>query len=302
MTTTWLLVAAIFFVIFLKRNWDDISQRDWTVDWQYLSIAFFFFFLNKLVAGVQWALITHYRQEANGPNFILYDICASFISGMALYIPGNYWNLAALYKLSTKRGESGLSTSVGIFYQVALNMWASGLVGLYALYNLYPLNIYYYLGAVLLLVCLPPVVLHPKIGKMLVGKFSKLPWLDTFVLKHEEPFKLQLFLIMPVANIVAGGVANFFLAKALFPGLANEIFLLMVSAWALAWIAGYITPIAPAGLGVREGVFVLFLKTYMASGLALVVTVASRIMLALVDFIFGSLALLWLRKLKHVPA
>jgi hypothetical protein len=57
-------------------------------------------------------------------------------------------------------------------------------------------------------------------------------------------------------------------------------------AFAVAWIAGYVTPGAPSGLGVREAVLVTLLGQTMAPEQALLVAVAFRLLTILGDLLF----------------
>jgi len=56
-----------------------------------------------------------------------------------------------------------------------------------------------------------------------------------------------------------------------------------VGAFALAWVAGFLFVIAPAGAGVREGVLVLGLSPVLEPGAALLVALASRVLLTVAD-------------------
>lgn len=70
----------------------------------------------------------------------------------------------------------------------------------------------------------------------------------------------------------------------------------LAAAFALAWVAGFFTPGAPAGIGIRETLMLLLLSFAYAPAQALVIVVAMRIATILADaliFLAGNTAL-WL--------
>lgn len=71
-------------------------------------------------------------------------------------------------------------------------------------------------------------------------------------------------------------------AKFIFD-VADSHLLMLVGAFALSWIAGYITPGAPAGLGVREAVLVSFLSPVLGGSTAVGLSLALRLATSLGD-------------------
>ncbi|HEY7803602.1 MAG TPA: hypothetical protein VIC30_04110 [Orrella sp.] len=105
----------------------------------------------------------------------------------------------------------------------------------------------------------------------------------------------------------AKSVAWAFLALVLFLWLSAAVFailldmvhdppsqwLLMMGAFVLAWLAGFVTPGAPAGVGVREMVLLVLLEGQVAPGLLLLAVLLGRLVTVLGDvwFFLGALAL-----------
>jgi uncharacterized membrane protein YbhN (UPF0104 family) len=67
--------------------------------------------------------------------------------------------------------------------------------------------------------------------------------------------------------------------------LSLEWLPVLVEAFALSWLAGFVAPGAPAGLGVREGVLVALLGPLLESALVLQIVVAFRLATLVGDFI-----------------
>jgi glycosyltransferase 2 family protein len=88
------------------------------------------------------------------------------------------------------------------------------------------------------------------------------------------------------------------MAHLLLPGTRHD-FPLLLTAFPLAWVAGFFAPGAPAGLGIRETLMLLILRTGYAEADALVIVVGARVATILGDvaaFLTGSLSLLLSRR------
>lgn len=78
------------------------------------------------------------------------------------------------------------------------------------------------------------------------------------------------------------GLAVVVLAHVLFPRAPHDDWLLIAS-FSLAWIVGFVTPGAPAGLGVREGLLLLMLAPVYSPAAASVLVIALRLATTLGD-------------------
>jgi uncharacterized membrane protein YbhN (UPF0104 family) len=93
------------------------------------------------------------------------------------------------------------------------------------------------------------------------------------------------------------------LALGLFPATPID-FALLTTAFALAWVVGFVTPGAPAGLGVREAVLLLLLAHGMGAANASLLILTLRIATTLGDmlcFILGLAVMPRARALRRAP-
>jgi len=72
------------------------------------------------------------------------------------------------------------------------------------------------------------------------------------------------------------GIGLILLAHFLLPGAPDDDWLL-IAVFALAWVVGFVTPGAPGGLGVREGLMLLMLAPVYTTTAASVLVIALRI-------------------------
>jgi len=77
------------------------------------------------------------------------------------------------------------------------------------------------------------------------------------------------------------------------PFLPNEADILMLMGlYAIAFSIGFITPFAPAGIGVREAVLFLGLLPYMPLEVVILVSIANRLLYLLAELFLASIAYL----------
>lgn len=104
-------------------------------------------------------------------------------------------------------------------------------------------------------------------------------------------------------NYLVIGLGLWLMARMLLPGAVQDAGLLC-AAFALAWVAGYFAPGAPAGFGIREGLMLGILRLSYPAPDALVLVIALRLATMLGDtlcFLGGYLMLLSSRTRAHRP-
>jgi hypothetical protein len=106
---------------------------------------------------------------------------------------------------------------------------------------------------------------------------------------------LRLTLLLTVSWVLLG--LHF---GALVQGLDVRVaspWLLGIGVFALAWVAGFLIIIAPAGAGVREAALVLGFAAVLPAGAVLTVAVLSRVLFVLADLLLAAVLVLarWIR-------
>ena len=89
-----------------------------------------------------------------------------------------------------------------------------------------------------------------------------------------------------VANLVAWvgyGAALWMLARGLLPDAGLEL-VPAIAVFTASYLAGFLALIAPGGLGVREGLFILMLQGPLGIGAATALALASRVLLTITEF------------------
>jgi uncharacterized membrane protein YbhN (UPF0104 family) len=202
------------------------------------------------------------------------------VAQIGKYLPGNvahYFGRAALAKTAgVTLTSSGLSTLV----EVACALVAASLLAPSVLFAGTHLG-----AAVLLVPVLIAVAVILAISMTVRGKFA------TRTEAVSYPFFAAASLAITISLLLSG-----LSAYCVFVSLSAPVipWWHVVGAFALAWLAGLLTPGAPGGLGVRESVFVGLLGPQVGLAAALAAALLHRLVTAVVDFAAGVLGYAWL--------
>ncbi|HXG44785.1 MAG TPA: lysylphosphatidylglycerol synthase domain-containing protein, partial [Gemmatimonadales bacterium] len=203
------------------------------------------------------------------------------VSSLGKYVPGKVWAVAGMALMAREAGVApwAATASAVILQALAIGTGAlvAGAAGSQALESAHP-------GATAALWALAAasalgvgLLTWPPLVQRLVRTVTTLPAAGSL---PARPVLLGLG-----ANLVAWlgyGAALWILARATLPeaplGLGAAI-----GSFAASYVAGLLVLVAPGGLGVREGVFVLMAQGSLGWGGAAALAVASRLLLTLTE-------------------
>ena len=205
-----------------------------------------------------------------------------FLSNLGKYVPGNIWSLTAMGVMARRRGLSALAAAgSSVIMQTVSLATGTGIVMITGARLLdQPLLVG---AAVLLLIIL--LLLAPRVLPPIVR------WVGTLVGRSILPPTIPAASIWTAAvtstlSWLLYGVAFQLFVRGLLGSAPGEL-TSYIAVYTAAYILGFISPIAPAGLGVRE----LTLAAFMTQlGLAneadaALVAIAARLWLTIVELV-----------------
>ena len=221
-----------------------------------------------------------------------------FLSNLGKYVPGNIWSLTAMGVMARKRGLSAIAAAgssvvmqtVSLATGTAIVMVTGAkLLGQPALVG----------AAVLLLVVI--LLSAPRFLPPLVS------WVGNLIGREIAPP------FVPAASIWTAAVAS--TLSWLFYGVAFQLFVhgllgsapgemsSYIAVYTAAYILGFISPIAPAGLGVREFTLAAFMTQLGLANEAdaALVAIAARLWLTIVELVPSGLYVAAGAKRKSLP-
>ena len=290
-------VVLFFAARSLATQWDKVGSRLTHIQfgWQWIAAA------TALVFVTYALLIEGWRRVLGAWDSHLPFRQASriwFLSNLGKYVPGNIWSLTAMGVMAKKRGMSAIAAagSSVIMQMVSLATGTAIVMVTSAKLLGQPLLV----GAAVLILA---IVLFsaPKFLPPLAV------WVGSLIGRDIAPPSV------PATSIWTAAVAS--TLSWLFYGVAFQLFVRgllgaapgeissYIAVYTAAYILGFISPIAPAGLGVREFTLAAFMTQLgLANEVdAALVAIAARLWLTVVELIPSGLYIAAGARRKSLP-
>jgi uncharacterized membrane protein YbhN (UPF0104 family) len=217
-----------------------------------------------------------------------------YIAQLGKYLPGGIWALVAQVGMARDLKVPARQAATATFLAIALSIISAVLVAGVTLPFAIPGLVEQYWWVFLVVPVLVTLLLPPVVAWWSALAFRLLR-------RPVEPIRLpwsvllRLTLLLTVSWVLLG--LHF---GALVQGLDVRVaspWLLGIGVFALAWVAGFLIIIAPAGAGVREAALVLGFAAVLPAGAVLTVAVLSRVLFVLADLLLAAVLVLarWIR-------
>ena len=204
-----------------------------------------------------------------------------FPAQVGKYLPGSIWPFLAQMRFAHEHGvPGGVALLAGSMFLV-VHAVTSLLIGSLLLISQPDLvDKFGWAGA---LIPLALIVLHPKLINLLARKLAGRSGV-------EPPALCWAHLVRPLAWMLPAwlgyGLAGYLLAGP-FTDSALRLAVVCTGAFALGWIVGLVTVIAPAGVGAREAVLILALSPLLGVAAATTVSLMLRVCHTVADILLA---------------
>ncbi len=296
-----LIISAVYCVVFLVENLSSLPSLDWTSPRIYLSFsgAVGAYLVSLMVSFATWHLILRAVGEKSA---VVAALGIGMISQFAKYVPGNVAHLIGRIALAQRYGfgsvRVGLSMAIEIggaalagFTIAAFAFVIEGpprLAGASQLPSPLVLALFASGSAIVALVA-------AQVLKRWRPEFLRRQ-LDQAAVSAPRATTLVICFLLYLLVFLILGLMLYLVVRGVFDGTPAPYWLL-AGVFALAWVAGFLTPGAPGGLGVREALLLVSLDPLYGAGPALgmtiglrIVTTVGDILALLVGFLFHRLA------------
>jgi hypothetical protein len=211
-----------------------------------------------------------------------------FIGQLGKYVPGAVWALAAQVELArdydVQRRRSATASLVGMATTLVVGLVAAGVM--LPLTSAGAVRHYWWVLAItpFAVACLYPKVI--KFGLDLVLKLARRAPLE----KSVSVGAMARALAWTTLGWLFYG-AHAWLLISEFAGHGGHVLALSLGAYALAWSVGFLIIFFPGGIGPREIALIAVLAPVMPAASALVVALASRVVMTLGDLLWAGAGL-----------
>ncbi len=279
----WAIVAAIF--LFLGKmvwsNWNQVRDASFTFEAVPLLLATLLFALSYFIQIWAWYLITLKLEVALSPSETLRSW---FYSQLGKYLPGKIWLVLSRFYFYVSRGKSKKNVSVALYFEMVTMIAAAGLIFLAVLIFHQEIGLFHSWGRYgwpVFLSLFGLVFLHPRVLQKIL-KWALVQW-------KREPISLSIsytqvlwILFVCLLSWIVGGIGFYLFIDSVYP-VASQFIPFLTGALAASSMLGLIAIFAPSGLGVREGALVYLLSFVMATPVAVILSVLTRIWMTLIE-------------------
>ena len=292
-------LSILAFLFIGKLVWDQgptLLPNLVNLNWTLLGFGCLSFLIYYFLRSVIWYRI---MKLSNSTVTLRESTYLWAMSEVKRYIPGKVWMVLGRTMMFEKHGVEKKEIGKSLLLELEVFGIGSVVVATLALLFFFPEQGWLYLLLAFIVVALLIGIyifnrdvlhfLHIKAGKF--AKFTHI------LLPPFKPQETLLLLSFSVTSLFFFGLGNYLVISSAVYLDPNQLFPL-IGVFVLAFLSGFLSVIAPSGLGVREGVVLYGLLQLTTSGLAAFGALFSRIILVLSELIFIVIASI-LRSLKE---
>jgi len=282
-----LLSGALLWLSWLiLQGWENVRQYSWHIQPQLLALAFpavlAYWFLNAACWNMALKVL-------GGELSLPRAIRIYFLSNLARYLPGGGLHALGRAYLGEREKVSAEIVSTSMVMEIALALTSAILVALLSL----PLVLSHFGPKALVvgggLALLGFGALHPRALNFQVGLFARL-------LRRKSRIQLVVRYSSTLAILavyfvawLAASFALFVLLNSLQP-IPLSLLPAIGSLYAVSYVFGLLTPLAPAGLGAREGLFIVLVGQLLPMPVVTVAALLFRVWLTLAGLVWVAVA------------
>lgn len=267
------LVVAFFIGRMIYGNWLQIRSEPWRLDAASLALSFALGAAWHLARPWGWTrLIRGFGHDL--PYWDVYRIYRK--SEASRYVPGGIWQFASRIYLTGRFGVGSATCLAATVLDMALAALASMVPAAWLAGAAAGSLGAWQRSALLAFPLVACVLVHPKVLNSWaapLASFLKQPYRRLEIGTRDM---LKIWATYVAATTLLGfAMASF--TRALLPDIGWDEFTYVAGCYALAWVAALLTMVAPAGMGVREGILGILLAQTAAVGTAMTLAVAMRL-------------------------
>jgi hypothetical protein len=284
------LIALVFafLAFFLITQWNKLPDYEWRFRPGWLIPAALLVLTFYALQPLLWLVILGGLGE-RGDNTQLRAAWGKSL--VARYVPTSALMVVGRVVLAERAGITKRVCLASIVYELALGVTAAVIGGAYFFITLPSLDDQPLRFAILLVIPVALIGLHPRIFKPLtdwaLGKLGREP------LPRALPYGMVLWLVPAyLLGWLLVGAGLFMFALALQPLPADKI-LYIATAYPVAFCVSVLTFIVPSGLGTRDATLATAIDVVLPLAVATAIAVAFRLFQTVIELMFVGL-LVWL--------
>jgi glycosyltransferase 2 family protein len=285
------ITTAFFFYSQFMKNWDQVNTFNFNVTWYYVVISFALMVVSFLIETYIWQIcVNDYVQKK-----LRFTESLALLNTSALlkYIPGRIWSYTAQIAMMSSRG---ISKSLLIYVNAICFLCFAVVSGVYGFcYYFFVIKVTFLSISISILALF--IIVDFAFVKWNTSIINRLIVVINMLFKREiEPIKMRKLLIFSIQllylfDYMFMGMSMYFLSQGLGMAVSLSSIIAIAATISISSLLGHIVFISPAGLGVREGTMFVMLKQFSSIEAALILPIATRLVLITIDVLLGGIGI-----------
>lgn len=294
----WLGFGAVLIIVFLQlRTYgQELTQISVISRPAQICLAVTIVLITLVLHAANWGSII---KTLGKPMRFLDVLYIYFYSSLTRYLPGTYWYIVTRTTMGAKNGQPPANTLFGMGLELGVKVFAGGTVILIA--YLYGIKIQMdqliWVGAWLFLG--GGLFLWVNLSRKKIKRYQDAKsWLiiiqNLFQMLRKKPLVIGKCYLFYLVAWMFQGIGLWFILNAWQPLNVRDI-TLTIFAYTVGWIAGFLNPFTPSGLGAREAVVIAILTPIVPPSTALEASLFMRLIILLGESILTAIGWIGLR-------
>ncbi len=291
------IVIIFFFVKTLVTHWSQVQDFKFDLNIPLYIISTLILIFVVFLWSVFWNLLLRDLNFKQLSYYESFNIQTQAWFGK--YIPGKVGVVGIKFYLGKKKDINNTTIGISVIYENVFQVVTAFLVSIpilfyYSIKEMGENPILYQVFPLLFIIGLF-IFIHPKVFFYFINLglrlFNREPISNNYFLTLGQIIK---YVTLYSVGVIANGIAFFLFVKSITP-ISLEYLIPIIGIFNFAGIIGMLAIFVPAGLGVREGIIVLFLKAFLLLEIVIFISVLSRLWATIADLIIGVYVVLFKR-------
>jgi hypothetical protein len=279
------LVIGFFIGRTIYRNWEQVRQAEWHLAPGYLLISLALLTPWFTYRPLVWKVLLA-RFGCQLPFGASFRITRQ--AEMSRYVPGAVWQYVSRVYLAGRWGVPAPACLGATLIETVLLLLAALPLALWSLWDVVPVLEGYPRIALVAFIVVSIFIVHPRILNWwgaILARYARQPYRELQVRWRT----LAGIWLSYVALWLVSGLAVAFFVRGVMVIAANQ-FAGVAGGYVASWVASMLAVVAPAGMGVRDGIYGLLLRRIMPLGAAFTVALAVRLWLTVLELAWLGIA------------
>lgn len=282
-----------FSIYYIIENFNILYLHIKNINIILFSLSLFIIFISIIYQYIIWHWIT-FKNKCQ--ISFLKSIYSKSLSEFGKYIPGKIWGYGLLFMFYKKENKTIKEIVCCTYLEVIISILSAIIVFIFSFMFLKIKELTQIKFILILLLPLFFIIIHPKILQFFINFILKKIKKEIIII-YIKYIDILLILFFYIILWLLFGLSLFFLFLSI-EDISFHLFTYISGAFALSSIIGFMIIILPAGIGIREGIFIFLMKFISPYSLVLFISILFRLIFIFSEFLITILFYILIKRNK----